>query len=109
MFILILDLLSSPLSNETTEAKSIVNSRILYFSCINEDAIEKDGVDDLISLINKELGGWPILQGSTWNESTFDLSRTLFKLSQYNKFVFFNVFTYIDEINSTAYAIYVSE
>lgn len=108
MFSLIVDLLSSSITNQTIESNSIINARILYSSCMNEDAIESEGVDRLISFINTELGGWPILQGLSWDESTFNLTRLLIKLNQYRIFIFFNVLTYIDENNSLAYSIYVS-
>ncbi|CAF1483690.1 unnamed protein product, partial [Adineta steineri] len=52
-------------------------------------------------MINKELGGWPVLQGLAWNASTFDFDRLMLKLSQYNNYIFYTVNTGVDETNSS--------
>ncbi len=78
------------------EPTAITNARRLYDSCIDEYAIDEEGLDVIRSLINQELGGWPKWTGSTWDESMFDLSDRLLKLNQYNKFVFYHVETTID-------------
>ncbi len=96
------------MSNQTLELNSIINARKLYSSCIDEDEIERVDVYPIISLVNTEFGGWPILEGSNWNSSSFDLYRSLIKLCQFNRFLFFNVLTYIDEKNSSSHSIYVS-
>lgn len=103
----IIDLLSSPMSNITAEPNSVVNARQLYASCIDEQSIEADGVSVIQSFIDTELGGWPILLGSNWDASTFDLSRLLLKLNQYNTFLFFDIDVAIDERNSSNRCIYV--
>jgi hypothetical protein len=90
------------------EPKAITNARRLYASCMDEESIETEGVNTLLSLISREFGGWPILQGSAWNESTFNLSQLWFKLSQYNNFVFYHIETKIDKRNISAYRIRVS-
>ena len=97
-------LLSTPSLNTTSELKAIVNIRRLYNSCIDENAIETNGINVILSLINEEFGGWPILQGSTWNNSTFNLSRLLLKLclySDYSSSVIFKAGTQIDATNSS--------
>ncbi|CAF1281467.1 unnamed protein product, partial [Rotaria sordida] len=101
-------LLSSSPPNGTIEPKAITNARRLYTSCINESAIEAEGVDVILSFINTELGGWPVLQGSTWNESTFDFAHLMLKLSQYNNFIIHTVNTVIDEKNSSVRSIQIS-
>jgi len=101
------DLLSSSPPNGTIEPKAITNARRLYASCINETAIEAEGVDVILSFINTELGGWPILQGLKWNESTFDFARLMLKLSQHNNFILYTVKTAIDEKNSSVRSIRV--
>ncbi|CAF1385501.1 unnamed protein product [Rotaria sordida] len=83
----LVDLISSSPTNGTTEPKAITNARHWHNSCINESAIEEEGVDVILSFINKELGGWPVLLGDTWNESTFDFYRLILKLSQHNHFI----------------------
>ncbi|CAF0789680.1 unnamed protein product [Adineta steineri] len=105
----IIDLLSSPISNETIKPNAIVNARRLFSSCINEEAIEEEGIDVILSFINTELGGWPILQGSTWDSSTFDLTNLLTKLGQYSVFTLYYVGTYPDEKNSSSYCIYMGQ
>ncbi len=84
-----------------------MNARLLYDTCINETKIETDGIEPVLSLIN-ELGGWPILQGSSWNSSTFNLSNLLLKLRQYNYNIIFRINTDTDEKNSSATNILVS-
>jgi hypothetical protein len=101
------DLLSSSPSNGTIELKAITNARRLYTSCTNEKAIETEGVNVILAFINTELGGWPVLQGSTWNESTFDFAHLMLKLSQHNNFILYTVKTNIDEKNSSVRSIRV--
>jgi hypothetical protein len=95
------DILSSSPPNEATELKATLNARRLYASCVNEDAIEAEDNDVILFFINTELGGWPILQGSAWNNSTFNLSRLLLKLNAYSSSVIYNIGTQIDEKNSS--------
>ncbi|UJR11658.1 hypothetical protein I4U23_015839 [Adineta vaga] len=84
----LVDLLSS---NATEESRAITNARRLYSS----------------SLIDKELGGWPVLKGSTWNESTFDFDRLMLKLSEHNNYIFYTVKTEVDENNSSIRSIQI--
>ena len=101
-----IDILSSPSS--PNELKAIVNARTLYQSCTNEDHIEAEDVYPILSVVNDELGGWPILQGSSWNASRFDLLATLLKLREYSNSVLFDMGTSTDEKNSTEYDIEVN-
>ncbi|CAF4152236.1 unnamed protein product [Adineta steineri] len=101
------DLLSSSPSHRTKKSKAITNARRLYSSCIDEDTIEMEDVDVIMSMINKELGGWPVLKGSDWDESTFDFDRLMLKLSQYNNYIFYVVKTDVDEKNSSVRSIHV--
>jgi hypothetical protein len=79
----------------------------MYASCIDEDGIEADGFNAILSFINTELGGWPILHGSTWNNSTFNFFRLVLKLSEYSSSVIYNSRTQIDEKNSSIQGIRV--
>ena len=81
--------------------QSLINARRLYDSCINETAIELEGVNGLLSVVNNELGGWPILQGSSWNVTSFNLSRLLLKLREYNYNVIYGCGTSTDDKNSS--------
>ncbi len=101
-FFIISELLSSSPPNGTVELNSTLNVRRLYASCVNEDAIEAEGPDVYLHFVNTELGGWPILQGSTWDSSTFNFSRLLLKLSEYSFNVIYNAGTQIDEKNSSS-------
>ncbi len=93
--------------NETEELQCVMNARLFYDTCINETKIETDGNGPVMSLIN-EFGGWPILQGSSWNSTTFNLSTLLFQLRQYNYNIIFRINSDIDEKNSSATNIVVS-
>ncbi len=96
-----LDLLKTTPANETDELQCVMNARSLYSSCVDEEKIEAEGNDPVLSLITTEFGGWPILEGSSWNESTFNLSNLLLKLRQYNYNIIFRINTDVDEENST--------
>ena len=101
------DILTSPLPNATVGIRSIDNARRLYDSCVNEAAIEASGTEALLSIVNNELGGWPILRGSSWNSSTFDLPRLLVKLREYSQSVIYSSGTSTDDKNSSAYFVQV--
>lgn len=103
-FLFYIDLLSSL---SLIESKTITNARRLYGSCIDETSIEMKSIDTILSFIGKELGGWPILEGSRWNHSRFNFSRLLLKLHEYNKNPIYNINTKIDLINSSIYCIRV--
>lgn len=103
------DILSSPLPNDLSNISSIVNARQLYDSCMNDTRIESEGVDEIRTLITEEFGGWPILQGSTWNDSSFNLSNLLIKLREYNQNIIYQISTAIDDQNSSNYFIRVRE
>ncbi|UJR11165.1 hypothetical protein I4U23_015346 [Adineta vaga] len=101
----VVDLLSVSSSNETAETEAVVNARRLYESCVNETAIEVDGVDVILSLVNSEFGGWPILLGSSWDGSMFNLTKLLVTLRKYNNNMIYRVGTSTDEKNSSTYDI----
>ncbi|CAF1238930.1 unnamed protein product [Adineta steineri] len=104
----IVDILTLSSTNDTNEPKAIINARNLYHSCINEQHIEDEGIDPILSLINNEFGGWPIIQRS-WDNSTFDLLNLLFKLQKYsNNNIIFSIGTSINDKNSTEYILKIS-
>jgi hypothetical protein len=108
LFFIFEALLSTSSLNSTDKLKAIINVRQLYNSCIDENTIEKNDLDVILSLINREFGGWPILQGSAWNSSQWNFSQVLFKLSEYNTNIFYRIKTNIDDENSSIYSIQVS-
>ena len=104
-----LDILTSPLPNDTLHITSIINARNIYDSCVNELAIEAAGVETVLSILDHELGGWPILRGTSWNESQFNLSRLLLKLREYNNNIIYNCGTTTDDKNSSVHYIRVRD
>ncbi|UJR32874.1 hypothetical protein I4U23_020335 [Adineta vaga] len=105
----VVDILTPSLTNDTNEPNAIINARNLYHSCINEEKIEDEGIDTILSLINTEFGGWPIIQSSSWNNSTFDFFQLLLKLRKYNNDIIFGIGTSIDDKNSTEYDLEVGQ
>ncbi|CAF0915198.1 unnamed protein product [Adineta ricciae] len=105
----VVDILTPPSANDTAEPKAVINARKLYHSCIDEERIEDEGVDTILSLIQIEFGGWPIIQSTSWNNSTFDLFKVLLKLRKYNNDIIFGIGTSIDEKNSTEYDLIVGQ
>ncbi|CAF4676254.1 unnamed protein product, partial [Rotaria sp. Silwood2] len=103
----VIDLLSSPPVNNVNEPKAVLNARRFYNSCIDEDEVEANGVDTILSLINTEFGGWPILQGSSWNSAKFDLPNLLFQLRKYYSNTIYRIDTAVNEENSTMHNIEV--
>ncbi len=108
-FLFYSDILTTPLPNDTINIESIINARRLYNSCINETGIEVEGIEEILSLINNEFGGWPILQGSSWNSSLFNFSNLLIKLREYSHNIIYSCGTSIDDRNSSVYYIRVSQ
>lgn len=96
-----IDLLSETPANASEELHCVNNARALYSSCVDEAKIDEDGVEPVLSLIETEFGGWPILQGSSWNNATFNFSRLLLKLRQYNYNIIYRINTDVDEKNSS--------
>ncbi|CAF3477996.1 unnamed protein product [Rotaria socialis] len=105
----VVDILTPPPSNDTAEPTALDNARILYNSCVNEQNIEDEGTDTILSIVNNELGGWPILEGSSWDNSTFNLFDLLLKLRKYNNDIIFGIGTSVDEKNSQQYDLVIGQ
>ncbi|CAF3834479.1 unnamed protein product [Rotaria magnacalcarata] len=105
----IIDLLTLSTSNNTNKPEAIFNAQRLFASCVNETAIVADSVDVLLSFVNTELGGWPILKGSTWDDTTFNFSQLLLKLAEYGSDVIYIAGTQIDDRNSSIQAILIGQ
>ncbi|CAF1087988.1 unnamed protein product, partial [Brachionus calyciflorus] len=69
---LLSDLLEEHINFDDIEATK--NAKQYYKSCLNEDLIETNGLDNLLNIINKELGGSSLTQANydVNNENTFD-------------------------------------
>ncbi|CAF0727802.1 unnamed protein product [Adineta steineri] len=104
----VVDILTPPSTNDTKEPNAIINARNLYHSCINEQYIEDEGINPILSLINNEFSGWPIIQ-SLWDNSTFDFLNLLLKLRKYNNDIIFSISTSIDDRNSTEYYLAIGQ
>ncbi|CAF1258051.1 unnamed protein product [Adineta steineri] len=104
----IIDILTSSSTNDTNELKAIINASNFYHSCINEQHIEDEDINRILSLINNEFGGWPITQ-SSWDNSTFDLLNLLLKLRKYQNNIIFDIGTSINDKNSTEYALGIGQ
>ena len=48
------------------EPKPFRMAKDVYKSCMDKDRIEELGVEPLKGIL-RELGGWPVLEGSNWN------------------------------------------
>ena len=65
-------------SNRTTESDgeshSIVfnQARDQYKACMDTDELEAIGLEPLKNILKDKFGGWPVLEGDSWNESDFD-------------------------------------
>ncbi|CAF3300718.1 unnamed protein product [Rotaria socialis] len=97
----VVDILTSPIPSDLNGTQAVINARRLYASCVNEAALATDGERALLDVVNNELGGWPILQGSSWNEGAFNLTYLMSKLREYNQNVIFGFGTSTDDKNSS--------
>lgn len=74
---------------------------------MNETAIEVDGVEPILNILNEEFGGWPILEGANWNASNFNLTNLLLKIRQYDNEIMYRIDTAVNQENSSVYDIEV--
>ena len=61
-------LLGGTISESDPKPYRLVKS--LYQSCMNKEVIEERGVAPLLSVL-KAMGGWPVLEGPTWDRDGF--------------------------------------
>lgn len=72
------------------------------------EKIEKTSENELRAIM-KELGGWPLLDGDSWDESTFDWKKTVYKLHNIG-FTMINLIDFsidVDKTNTSRSIIYV--
>ena len=53
-----------------TDPKPFKMVKSVFQSCMNKELIEKRGMEPLRSVL-KKLGGWPVLEGSSWKGDGF--------------------------------------
>lgn len=75
-----------------TDHKIVKIEKKLFRNCMNEEKIEKDDLMRIKEVI-KEVGGWPVLDGSNTNGTKFDWVEATYKLRElgYQFSFFFNV------------------
>lgn len=82
----------------------------LYKICMNETAIEENGLKTIRNVL-KKLGGWPVLEGDAWQEATFDWKQTVYTSKKLG-YPFNHFFTFMigrDLKNSTKQVIKIDE
>lgn len=85
-----------------TDPKPFVLAKDLYKSCMNKTLIESRGLTPLFDIL-KGMGGWPVLEGSMWNEEDFTWIQSVYKFRKFGYSVdyFFDFSIGIDLKNST--------
>merc|ERR1712112_285300 len=100
----LLEQLRAILEADTEEGESRVftMARDVYKACMDEDKIEEIGFQPLKDMLHK-MGGWPVLEGDSWDESSFSWIDTVYTFRQHgystNYLINFNV--YMDFKNSS--------
>ncbi|CAG5075241.1 Similar to Nep2: Neprilysin-2 (Drosophila melanogaster) [Cotesia congregata] len=76
--------------------------KTFYDICMNETAMKQYGTNPLKDKFNK-LGGWPVLEGTKWNEDAFNWTNTLYTLREmgYSFNYLFNLEVATDLKNNT--------
>ncbi|CAA9997945.1 unnamed protein product [Nesidiocoris tenuis] len=60
-----------------SDIRPIVNAKNMYKLCMNESEIERIGSTPVKQLL-KKLGGWPLLEGSSWDMGSFSWLKTVY-------------------------------
>lgn len=76
---------------------------------MNKTLIEDDGMKTIKQILER-LGGWPVLEGSNWNEGEFDWRKSVYKFRKvgYSVDYFMDFSVGVDVKNSTQRVIDVS-
>lgn len=74
---------------------------------MDENNINSNSIDHILSIIKREFGGLPLLEGSSWNSAAFDLSNLFFQLRKYGFNLIFAIGTDVDEQDSNLHNIVV--
>ncbi|XP_038075378.1 membrane metallo-endopeptidase-like 1 [Patiria miniata] len=61
------------------EPEAIVKAKYLYQACMDEGALNDRGLEPLRTVVSK-FGGWPLMNDSSYDESTWNLEDTLAKV-----------------------------
>lgn len=81
----------------------------LYKSCMNINIIQDRGIKPLVDIL-QTIGGWPVVQGHSWNESTWTWQNSSLISSEigYTTDYIFKLTIAADRLNNTIRIIYVS-
>lgn len=87
----------------STRSTAEEKARHLFASCMNDEVLNKRGIEPLLKLL-RSLGGWPVLDDN-WNASAFDWIKLAGELRLYNNDVFIMQWVGPDIKNSDEYII----
>ncbi|KAJ8683696.1 hypothetical protein QAD02_019488 [Eretmocerus hayati] len=65
--------------NEKKDPRTFQLLKTYFKTCMNTTKIEQTSDKDFKDIL-KKLGGWPVLHGSSWDDSDFDWKKTIYKL-----------------------------
>lgn len=86
--------------NTSDKPHCVENACALHNSCIYKAKVDEEGVAPVLSLIDIQFGGWPILSDPSWSNATFNLLSLLLKLHQYNYNIIYGISIDVDKKNS---------
>lgn len=66
---------------EKGESRVFTMARDTYKACMDTDNIEKIGLQPMKDML-KKLGGWPVLEGDSWDEENFSWIDTVYKFRE---------------------------
>ncbi|KAK7093251.1 neprilysin-1-like [Littorina saxatilis] len=91
------DLLEEPVQEKDCEAT--MKAKYLYASCLNETAIDEQGLAPIEELL-AELGGWPVVLGAGWKGEKVDVMDLMVQLRHYNNKILIEQWVSADDKNS---------
>lgn len=91
------------------ELKPFKMAKYFYQACMNQLTIESRGIKPLADLLEAH-GGWPVINGDSWSEETFNWVEMLKKIriSGLETSIIFELSVNIDPDNSSRHVLYVS-
>ncbi|KAK5647008.1 hypothetical protein RI129_005472 [Pyrocoelia pectoralis] len=81
-----------------------------YNLCMNTTAIEEEGLKTIKQILI-DLGGWPVVDGASWNESAFDWKLSMYKFRKFgfSTGLFISFYVTNDDRNSSRNVITLDE
>jgi len=95
---------------KATEPKPVRLTKSMYQSCMNQKKIEEKGLTPLKNIL-KKLGGWPLLEGDSWNQEGFTWYNMVYNFSKEGLDVdhLVHFFVELDPRNSSLRTLFLSE